>query len=326
MALIINAHWRETIPLAQLTTATPEIQRCLDLALVDRIVAFQQDHYSRHGRYLLMGNIDIARVNGNDCIVNGQHRAAAYNRLPGLAEVPVEIYEIEEQYLVPLYKVVNSATPNNIAVLTVSDYKLIDALEKWLVATFPSFVKRTDRPVRPSVSLPRIKKILETRKLPACDLVAAAKSLNDYYATLSAACFGSWGVPDAAKTIELCKKKTPSLYFSLYHNYEWVDRVIDIARGKQPQDLKHVVVGGRIKISKALRQQVWGQPLLVGACRACGATLNYNDFECGHIVAVAHGGETVLSNLVPVCRPCNQEMGTMHMDEWVAWLKYTRGE
>lgn len=85
-----------------------------------------------------MGNIDIARVNGNDCIINGQHRAAAYNRLPGLAEVPVEIYEIEEQYLVPLYKVVNSATPNNIAVLTVSDYKLIDALENGWWRHFPA--------------------------------------------------------------------------------------------------------------------------------------------------------------------------------------------
>jgi hypothetical protein len=306
--------------------ATPEIQRCLDPAVVDRIVLFQQDYYSVHGKYLLMGNIALARIAGNDCIIDGQHRAAAYNRLPGLTEVPVEIFEITEEYLVPLYKAVNSATPNNIAILTVSDYKLIAALEKWLVATFPTFIKRTDRPVRPSVSLPRIKKILESRRLPACDLVAAAISLNDYYATCTAATFQKWGVTDAAKTIELCKKKTPSLFFSLYHNYEWVDRVIDVARGKSPASLQHVCSGRRIRPDKALRKKVWGQPLLEGACHACGATISFTDFECGHIIAVAHGGETVLSNLAPVCRTCNQDMGTMHMQEWIEWLKYSRGD
>lgn len=323
--LQIKSHRREHMPLTQLTVATPDIQRTLDPAVVDRIVCFQQNFYAVHGHYLLMGNITIARINGNDCIIDGQHRAAAYHRLSNLTEVPVEIFEVDEEHLVSLYKAVNSATPNMIAVLTTTNYKIINALEKWLVAQFPTFVKRSDRTNRPNVSLPTIKKTLENRRLPACDLVAAACALNNYYASLPATTFQAWGVTDAAKTIELCKKKQPSLFFSLYRGYEWIDRLIDIAHGTQPQELQHVCCDRRVRIPKTLRVQVWGQPSLVGVCHACKSVLNFTDFECGHIIAVAHGGKTTLDNLAPVCRTCNLDMGTMHMSAWIDWLKYTAG-
>lgn len=326
--LRVKAHLRELMPIGQLTLATPEIQRALDPEVVEKIVTFQRNHYTNHGSYLLMGNITIARINGNDCIIDGQHRAAAYNMLPNLNEVPVEIFEVDEDQLVQLYKVINSATPNTIAVLTVSDYKIINALEKWLVGTFPTFIKRTDRAIRPGVSMPRIRKALENRKLSALDLVTAARTLNDYYSQLSAAVFQEWGVTDVVKTLDLCAKKGGNsqrgLFFSLYKNYEWVDRMIDVANGIAPQNMQHVCCEKRVKIPKSLRTAVWGQPGLVGICRACKAALNFTDFECGHIVAVAHGGKTNLDNLAPICRPCNQDMGTMHMKDWIELLKSIR--
>jgi hypothetical protein len=59
-----------------------------------------------------------------------------------------------------------------------------------------------------------------------------------------------------------------------------------------------------------------------GKCFAC----TYNDirsssFECGHIVAVACGGENTIENLRPVCAACNKSMGKMNLDDYKKMLK-----
>ncbi len=41
-----------------------------------------------------------------------------------------------------------------------------------------------------------------------------------------------------------------------------------------------------------------------------------HDWECGHVVSDAGGGETILSNLRPICIACNRSMGKTHMDEF----------
>ncbi len=40
-------------------------------------------------------------------------------------------------------------------------------------------------------------------------------------------------------------------------------------------------------------------------------------WHCGHIVADANGGKTILTNLKPLCRTCNLRMGTMNMYEYI---------
>jgi 5-methylcytosine-specific restriction endonuclease McrA len=38
--------------------------------------------------------------------------------------------------------------------------------------------------------------------------------------------------------------------------------------------------------------------------------------ECGHIIAHALGGNALLDNLMPVCKSCNRDMGTMNLEEY----------
>lgn len=76
----------------------------------------------------------------------------------------------------------------------------------------------------------------------------------------------------------------------------------------------------------ALKIQVWdnwiGLEIGKHKCLCC----NYNDiiqmsFHCGHIIPECKGGETILSNLKPICQKCNLSMGTNNMEEFMKIFK-----
>jgi 5-methylcytosine-specific restriction endonuclease McrA len=77
---------------------------------------------------------------------------------------------------------------------------------------------------------------------------------------------------------------------------------------------------GRGSTHKAVRDQVWdkyiGVKNIEGKCYCCGLTINYRTFEVGHNKAVAKGGKDNISNLRPICRPCNSSMGTMSIEQY----------
>lgn len=74
-------------------------------------------------------------------------------------------------------------------------------------------------------------------------------------------------------------------------------------------------------IPKAVKIQVWANAygLHTGQtmCPVCKFhTITQMNFHCGHIVAEAEGGETVVSNLYPICAKCNLSMGKKNMIEF----------
>ena len=55
---------------------------------------------------------------------------------------------------------------------------------------------------------------------------------------------------------------------------------------------------------------------LNGRCYVCQQILEYDNFECGHVNSVNNGGETVLNNLEPICRKCNNDMGIVNLEDY----------
>jgi 5-methylcytosine-specific restriction endonuclease McrA len=54
----------------------------------------------------------------------------------------------------------------------------------------------------------------------------------------------------------------------------------------------------------------------LGHCYVCNCEIDIEFFEVGHVVpACVGGGENVL-NLEPVCRSCNSDMGSMHLEDY----------
>ena len=82
----------------------------------------------------------------------------------------------------------------------------------------------------------------------------------------------------------------------------------------------------KTKISAAMKKLVWntniGEDIGKYKCMCCKSTdITQMSFNCGHIVAEAKGGATIVSNLKPICQNCNSSMGTKNMNEFMKTLK-----
>ena len=75
----------------------------------------------------------------------------------------------------------------------------------------------------------------------------------------------------------------------------------------------------RKPIGKSLRDQVWLKYMgnkAQGKCYCCKIRpIHMTDFQVGHNKAVAKGGKNNISNLRPICGPCNRGMRTKSI-EW----------
>jgi hypothetical protein len=79
-------------------------------------------------------------------------------------------------------------------------------------------------------------------------------------------------------------------------------------------------------ISATIKRLVWntniGEQIGKSKCMCCNVTdITQMSFNCGHIIAEINGGETVVSNLKPICQNCNSSMGTKDMKEFIKTLK-----
>ena len=79
-------------------------------------------------------------------------------------------------------------------------------------------------------------------------------------------------------------------------------------------------------ISATVKRLVWntniGEDIGKAKCMCCKTTdITQLSFHCGHILAEANGGETIVSNLKPICQNCNSSMGTKSMNDFMESLK-----
>jgi hypothetical protein len=92
-----------------------------------------------------------------------------------------------------------------------------------------------------------------------------------------------------------------------------------ICSEKQPSSNKNT-------ISSTMKRLVWniniGEEIGKSKCLCCKTTdITQMSFHCGHVVANAKGGETIVSNLKPICQNCNSSMRTQNMNDFMLSLK-----
>lgn len=57
-----------------------------------------------------------------------------------------------------------------------------------------------------------------------------------------------------------------------------------------------------------------------GRCQVCGDSVDWDNYECGHIIDRVAGGSDRLSNVVCMCRACNRlKPVTETREEYIAW-------
>ena len=84
---------------------------------------------------------------------------------------------------------------------------------------------------------------------------------------------------------------------------------------------RHTWKKGKKRITKSLKNKVWYNEFnyeTSGKCPIahCNNTIYKIDFEAGHIISELNNGPTELSNLRPICKYCNRQMGSKNWNEW----------
>ena len=75
-----------------------------------------------------------------------------------------------------------------------------------------------------------------------------------------------------------------------------------------------------------MKKLVWnmfiGEEIGKSKCLCCKCTyITQLSFHCGHMISEANGGETIVSNLRPICQNCNSSMNTKNMEDFMKTLK-----
>ena len=118
-------------------------------------------------------------------------------------------------------------------------------------------------------------------------------------------------------------------------DYEWIDGtklmneikfILEDNIKKLPERKEKKPKTKKKSISSTIKKLVWntniGEEIGKSKCLCCKSTdITQLSFNCGHIIAESNGGDTIVSNLRPICQNCNSSMGTKNMNDFMETLK-----
>lgn len=332
---------RKTVEFCQLTLEyvlknvyLPPFQRVENNEHTENILKGIKEYYDEHKEIFLPGTISVGRLPDKPkmILLDGQHRIRAleqFNKQNSNISnelIRIDIYNVQtEEDTYKLYEIINSNKKVALYDGNITPF-IIPLVQKFFKEQFPDYCKTSKNPRCPNISLEELGKKLQayqviekigvTLENVRTRLLEPILSLNAFYSRNTHK-FELWGIEEyTAKYKKLMEGSAP-FYLGLFRQYEWIDRLID---GKfNESETRAKEIKGRKKIPAPMRMKVWQKEFgdsLKGQCFCCSRELLFNEFECGHVVAVKNGGKDTLENLEAVCRTCNLDMGTCNMMEY----------
>jgi hypothetical protein len=321
-------------------TEAGDIQRNVDVEHLADLKDYQQQHMAKFGMYSFSTQIVAAEHEGKYALVDGQHRLetirylldvdferASHIRVPLLMVQLGSVGEYDDVFVA-----INKNKPVRLY-KNVYDWKKVGKhLEQYFCQHYRPYLKATDTPQVPHLNVDALLRYIDEgdyiQKMGIGfeELLSEIEALNSCYRL-------HWKellhVPrymtNAPVWAEKCEQKNAArpLYLGMFRKFEWVDRIL--LKVTHPTEyptylsMKHVPANYRGRIYKSTRRSVWhkrNSQSLQGGCYVCAKPIHYDDFECGHVVSVFAGGPTSVDNMEPVCRMCNSDMGTDHLEEF----------
>lgn len=328
---------QEYLPISDLSYSLPDIQRPIDEDRVKELLLFQEDFYTKNGVYLTNGTVSIVEIADPPkpnarYLVDGQHRVAVFEQLQKkYPERPVTI--LVDKYicsafpqLEQIYKIVNSSKPVGIGNISISLYKSINDIEKFIKTNFKEYLVNSVNPRKPNINVDKLKECIIERKMidtaKNYDYIAGIRELNKFYGEVPDNLYSKWHVDKIPSSKQIIDSRPSKFYLGYYSNFEWVDRIADNRDGIPFDKMEHYSATYRPKILKSLRNKVWAKnkqnTATIGQCFVCEEHIYPADFECGHVIPVCRGGLTVIENLEAICKDCNRQMGRMNLLEYKA--------
>jgi len=312
-----------------------EIQRELDLEWVEELKNKILKNYTEKG-FFYFGAFDVACFNNALYILNGQHRYFVLKDIKDLYDnisLEVKIHTVYTQdELNELWMMVNGSKPSKLCKST-SKQVIINSIKKYVTQLYPKFITTALKPQKPHINLESLgiaiekSKILEELNIDNSDeFIKLMEKLNDFYKYTPLNKWKEWHINDELLVLK-CKQKNilKPMFLGIYANFEWLTRMIEVNKINSQFDsyatIPHMTINtGSRKIGKSKRRKVWekrnAKEFMIGECFVCNKSIDYDEFECGHVTAAFWGGCQSLNNLEPICGPCNREMGIEDLNEY----------
>ena len=303
---------------------------CEQGALDGDKVKLMIDEYSKFPAFLRFKNrVVIGNLNDTWYIVDGQHRIDMAKQLYKDYAINDELifcwYACDEQLMRQLFNSINHDSTKNQFYIQQSNLKQIKIKE--FIKFLQTHYKASFAPKKTIKG--KIKTVEELRdELILVDFFENSLSIQQLIDRLVEKNNIFYDIVrfkvDVAENIgnfykEEIKHITQNIIFSLKAtNFTtWIadDSVTPIHRNKR----------GKKRISKKKRDQCWihehgTNELSTCPISSCSLIMTKNtpDWNVGHIVSEYNGGDTIMSNLRPICVKCNLDMGTMDWTEYDA--------
>tara|TARA_B100001063_G_scaffold246791_1_gene287650 strand:+ start:3173 stop:4324 length:1152 start_codon:yes stop_codon:yes gene_type:complete len=326
----------------------PNDQRIRDDNKVNEIIIYQDKYFkecksTNHFNFLGLINIHSCNDDGKNYLVDGQHRFKAAKELFEKHNyrnfsLNVEVVLVQnKKELKENYKIINKNTelpdfPEEI------NKNIPEEVAKYFFKEYSEIWKTTKKPPRPFMNKNQFQEALGflTLKInnnnkknnePEIDSEDLKQIIINKNNDMS-----KWPLESYEKQIRKIKHwpkyknnaDTIGFYLGMYNYcmedycYDWCRDLIKAKCGEEIKKKKRV--RKKKKIPKLLRQEVWKKHIgntLEGICTCCEKiSISISNFECGHIIAEAKGGETNINNLKPICSACNRGMGMMNLNEY----------
>jgi 5-methylcytosine-specific restriction endonuclease McrA len=290
---------------------SPEVQRAIDKEHVQKIVSYQQNLYTKYKCYDFSQPLMLAKFNNKFYILDGGHRLECIKQLPGDFNVPIVVYdkfksadEIRDKFAA-----INNNKPIILA-LNDPEYDNCNKICKLVMGKFGHCHSRSLSPKIPNFNIDKFSK--RFRKHDAQRVISAIDTLNAFAVKQEIELLRSTNLTKANRHyIDLMRKcSAKKCYIRIFPDYETIlEKIVQ----NQPWQHTCGVLQQRHKITPAERELVFRREFGVsnlGICCSCGKTIDINNFHCGHIQALANGGEDTTANMKPICATCNLRMST----------------
>lgn len=325
----------------------PELQRDLNIDTVKHIIDFQSKRFEERGSFLFIGDLQVA-ININDhslYLIDGQHRyysilTTLQTIMPDYA-IGINFIKISPQpnlvypSLEEAFILINKYTPIPQYILdccsadNINYYKtIIDQFRTYIKREYKSYISDAKVPRIPNINLDKMCDKIMKDSILIFQYIENGKELFDYMKYIN---INIWIHFDSEKKGNKIKDK-PLYAFTQYNlnrDNDWTSSIkllneFKVASAAAGYALEEADVGtnanGRKGIPKKIKSSLWKKyygEVYNSLCLICNEPISIENFEAGHIIAVAKGGTNHIDNLKPICIGCNRSMGDQDMNMYI---------
>jgi hypothetical protein len=324
----------------------PAFQRDVDEEHVNEIIAFQNEALNKYGSFLFVGDLILAKTDDNQTyVIDGNHRIHCIKKIylkqpTALIGVTTILINGTGPTLLEVFSLINKSKP-------VPDYiiqgtldqakrKKLSEYQHLFTKRYQPFISRAKAPHRPNLNIDNFMENVAGSRM--FEYFPSAEKMILYTAHVNQVKLRELDPRNATKAFDKVKKYTTAyepLFLTNDPDFNFLNNVLWMAEftcnyntpvyqptqyQPQPPPQRSELVKPPYKkraLSKTLRSIVWKSSFgssMTGQCKCCNRLIEYDQFECGHIISERNGGSSGAANLLPVCSLCNKSMGSVNMD------------